>query len=285
MCIPAKINLWLEVLQRRPDGYHDLSSLMLPIAVYDRVEVTPRGRGIEVVCDAPEVPSDATNLAGRAASLYLRENEQLDGVRLQIVKEIPVAAGLGGGSADAAATLLLLNRIAAHPLSESRLLLLATQLGADVPFFLFQRPSRATGIGEILKQIQGIPSYPLVLIKPSCKVSTAAIYARLKLTRACGRIRIASLLAHPWQPGPCMGNDLESVTFKCCPQLPDIKRWLLRHGALGALMSGSGPTLFGVFRTKQQAEAVGVEAKIDWPDSWVAVTKVLSAPGRGCGRL
>jgi 4-diphosphocytidyl-2-C-methyl-D-erythritol kinase len=284
MDIPAKINFWLEVLSKREDGYHNLSSLMLPIGIYDRVEAARTQHGIELVGNSSEVPLDQNNLAWRAAALFLRQQQESGGVRLRLDKRIPIAAGLGGGSADAAAVLLLLNRLTPTPLPHTGLTRLARQLGADVPFFLGKRPSIATGIGEILEEIQGIPSYPLVLVKAPVAVSTAEVYSRLKLTRGYGRIRIASLLAHPWEPQGLMVNDLESVTLEMYPELAEIKEWLRRSGALGVLMSGSGPTLFGVFRTRRQAEAVGSEAKTDWPDCWVGITEVLANPSEGTGR-
>lgn len=273
--MPAKVNFWLEVIDKRSDGYHELSTLMLPVGIFDHILVQTKTSGLSLRCDRVDVPGDNRNLAWRAAELYLHESELQTGLHITIEKRIPVAAGLGGGSADAAAVLSLLNRISPQPLPRRNLLRLATRLGADVPFFLSRRPALASGIGEILQEIQGIPDYPLVLIKPPVSVSTADIYARIELTRGRPRIRIASLLAHPWEPRPLMENDLEPITLDLHPELKNIKQWLLDKGALGALMSGSGPTLFGVFAGKEQAREVATEAVSNWPECWVGATEVL----------
>jgi len=282
--VPAKINFWLEVLNRRPDGYHNVSSLMLPIGIHDRVTAARRERGIELGGDGGGVPLDRNNLAWRAAEIFLGARPDLGGVRLELTKRIPVAAGLGGGSADAAAVLLLLNRLAEPPLSLPDLARLAVQLGADVPFFLRRCPALATGIGEILEPIHGLPPYPLVLIKAPVAVATALVYSRLKLTRGGARTRIATLLAHPWEPRRHLVNDLEAVTLEMHLRLKQIKAWLYRRGALGVLMSGSGPTVFAVYRTLPEARAIGSEADNEWPECWVGVTEVLASPSTGVGR-
>lgn len=282
--VPAKINFWLEVLNRRPDGYHALSSLMLPIGIHDRVTAARRECGIELGGDGGGVPLDRNNLAWRAAEIFLGARPDIGGVRLELTKRIPVAAGLGGGSADAAAVLLLLNRLTQQPLPPADLTRLAVQLGADVPFFLYRRPALATGIGEILEPVPGLPPYPLVLIKAPVAVSTALVYSRLKLTRAGAHTRIATLLAHPWEPQRYLVNDLESVTLEMHPELNQIKAWLYRRGALGVLMSGSGPTVFAVFRTLPDAQAIAAVAAIEWSACWVGVTEVLASPSAGVGR-
>ncbi len=189
--VPAKINLWLEVVRKRADGYHDLSSLMLPVAIYDWLELETCDRGgISLECDEPAVPSDRRNLAWRAAEQFLDAVGSQTGVHIRLTKKIPVAAGLGGGSADAAAVLLALNSIHRNSLAMPQLELLGRSLGADVPFFLHQRPALATGIGENLYPVDGLPEYPLVLIKPPLTVSTRWVYQTLKLTRGESRISI-----------------------------------------------------------------------------------------------
>jgi 4-diphosphocytidyl-2-C-methyl-D-erythritol kinase len=179
--VPAKINLWLEVIRKREDGYHDLSTLMLPVGIYDTLELESCERaGIHLECSNPGIPADASNLAWRAAEAFFGAVGVGGGVHIRIRKQIPVAAGLGGGSADAAAVLLALNRMHGNGLAAPRLVALAHALGADVPFFLYQRPALATGIGELLDSVEGLPDYPLVLVKPPLEVSTRWVYQSLK---------------------------------------------------------------------------------------------------------
>ncbi|MBZ4658654.1 MAG: 4-(cytidine 5-diphospho)-2-C-methyl-D-erythritol kinase [Desulfacinum sp.] len=275
---PAKINLWLEVLAKRQDGYHDLSTLMLPVSVYDtlEVELDPEDERISILVDSPEVPADERNLVWKAASAFFRHTRWRTGLRVKLTKRIPSAAGLGGGSSDAAAILHFLNEEAHEPLSLQELLDVAAAVGADVPFFLLRRPALATGIGEILSPVEDLPAYPLVLIKPPVDVPTAWAYGRLKLTRGGSRIRIATLLACPRNPAPCLENDLEEAVISRHPVIENMKRWLMRNGAVGALMTGSGPTVFGVFETWEQARAVEARAKKDWPESWSAAAMTLT---------
>lgn len=272
--VPAKVNLWLEIIRRRDDGYHDLSSLMLPIGIYDYLELAfCKGNGISLECDEPGVPADGNNLAWRAAEVFLRTIGSKDGVHIRIAKNIPVAAGLGGGSANAAAVLLALNRMYMNSLPMPELESLGHKLGADVPFFLFQRPALATGIGEKLCSVEGLPDYPLVLVKPRISVSTRWVYQSLKLTRGESRISLYNFVERPWQLLEVMQNDLETVTLTKYPVLGEIKQWLLDQGAIGALMSGSGPTVFGVFGEKRLAEQVGALAKHRWPQFWISVAQ------------
>jgi 4-diphosphocytidyl-2-C-methyl-D-erythritol kinase len=272
---PAKINLWLEVIGKRTDGYHELSTLMLPVGIYDRIEISLIPHGIILECSDASLPYDAGNLAWRAADFYLRESGMEGGVRIKLEKNIPVGAGLGGGSSDAGAVLGMLDQLLAHPVTSTRLHTLARSLGADVPFFLNPRAALATGVGDQLRVVSGLPQYPLLLIKPPAFVGTAGIYGRLALTRGTSRINIQAFLAHPWNVRPFLENDLESVTLVDCPVIARIKLWLLENGAIGALMTGSGPTVFGVFRHLENAQAAEVEARKVWPSCWVRCTTVL----------
>jgi 4-diphosphocytidyl-2-C-methyl-D-erythritol kinase len=274
--VPAKINLWLEVVGKRSDGYHELSTLMLPIAVYDRLEVTLGGDGVIVQCAHPDVPQDERNLAWRAADRFRRAAGVSPGVQIRLEKNIPVGAGLGGGSADAGVLLAVLNTMAGGALGSAALIELARGLGADVAFFLRQRPALATGIGERLEWVDALPAYPIVLIKPPVMVPTRGIYQRLTLTRKGSLIKIRTFKAQPWDVQRVLENDLESVTITDFPVIAEIKQWLLENGALGALMSGSGPTVFGIFRTEEQAQGTGDLARRVWPACWVQVTRVLS---------
>lgn len=275
---PAKINLWLEVLGRRADGYHELSSLMLPIGIYDEIDlrILPE-EGIVLECDQPEIPRDRDNLAWRAAEIFYEAMDEKPAVRIGIRKRIPTAAGLGGGSSDAAAVLAGLGTLYPGKVSSGTLHELATHLGADVPFFLYQKPALATGIGERLEVVKGLPDYPLLLVKPPLKVSTAWVYSSLKLTRGESRIKVPRFMADPWSLVEFLQNDLESVTLSAVPVLSSVKEWLVEHGASGALMSGSGPTVFGVFTSTERAGAAELAARSAWPDAWVARTRVLGS--------
>ncbi len=277
ICVPAKINLWLEVIRKRQDGYHDISSLMLPISVFDNISIDlrPGGGHISITCDSPEIPSDDRNLAWRAADLYVKSNNWKAGMDIHLQKLIPWGAGLGGGSSDAGGVLVALNSFFENPLPLGDLERLALSLGADVPFFLHSRPALATGIGEKLQFADKVPHYPLLLIKPPVSVPTGWIYQSLKLTKDLPQIKLTSLSEHPWQLQHLIENDLESVTVPRFPVIAELKRWLIRQGALAASMSGSGPTVFGIFRTAQAAEDAEIIAKKNWPDCWVHTAEVI----------
>lgn len=275
--VPAKINLWLEVVRKREDGYHDLSSLMLPISVFDcmEIKVLPGDGDISITCDALEIPSDDRNLAWRAADVYMKNIDKKARVSINLEKHIPWGAGLGGGSSDAGGVLVALNSFFENAVPPDRMEKLALSLGADVPFFLHSRPALATGIGEKLDFVDSVPEYHLLLIKPPVMVPTAWVYQTLKLTKDSPQIKLDSLDGHPWQFGDLIENDLESVTVSRYPVIAELKSWLIGKGALAASMSGSGPTVFGIFRTGKAAEDVATVAKRDWPDCWVRAAKVI----------
>ncbi len=275
--VPAKINLWLEVIRKRQDGYHDISSLMLPISVFDdiSIDLRPGGGRISITCDSPEIPSDDRNLAWRAADLYMKSSNWKPGMTIHLEKHIPWGAGLGGGSSDAGGVLVALNSFSENALPMGDLERLALSLGADVPFFLHSRPALATGIGEKLQFADKTPDYPLLLIKPPVTVPTGWVYQSLKLTKGLPRIRLDSLSEYPWQLQHLIENDLESVTVPRFPIIAELKRWLIGQGALGASMSGSGPTVFGIFRTAQAAEDAEIIARKNWPDCWVHTAEVI----------
>ena len=197
--VPAKINLWLEVIRKREDGYHDISSLMLPVSVFDniRLDVRPGGGPISITCDRPEIPSDDRNLAWRAADLYLKKSGKEAGIHIQLEKHIPSGAGLGGGSSDAGGVLAALNSYFQNAVPPREMEELATRLGADVPFFLHARPALATGIGEKLEFADGVPDYPLLLIKPPVSVPTGWVYQSLNLTKEARQIKLRSFRRRP----------------------------------------------------------------------------------------
>ncbi|MEE9543905.1 MAG: 4-(cytidine 5'-diphospho)-2-C-methyl-D-erythritol kinase [Thermodesulfobacteriota bacterium] len=259
---PAKINLLLRVLRKRDDGYHDILSVIQPIGLYDEISIeTGAGEGISVGCDSPEVPVDRTNLAYIAAEFFLKITGFKSSVSIQITKNIPVGAGLGGGSSDAASVLLGLNELLKAGLSRKRLMEIAAELGSDVPLFILKGPVVATGRGELLRRIE-LPSYQYVLINPGFSVSTAWAYANLDLTnRGEDNNLIYSeepseaeeVFADVDKLSESLANDLEAVTAPEHPEISRVKGMLIELGACGALMSGSGPTVFGVFKSRDTA--------------------------------
>lgn len=261
---PAKVNLFLRVLGRRPDGYHLLDTLIVPVSLYDVIEIRrvpakrqqPANARITIDCDDPAVPAGEENLAYRAAQLLLKQVERPTGIHIHIQKRIPLGAGLGGGSTDAAATLLGLNRLFKLNLSEARLERLALRLGADVPFFIRARPARAYGIGERLRPVRELVHFWLVMLYPGFPVGTASVYNKLpkKLTKPTPGNSIASSLKRFDRLADLLVNDLESVTLESYPKIRLLKEKLLREGAAGGLMSGSGSSVFGVFGSKGLAQ-------------------------------
>ena len=228
---------------------------MVPIDLFDILELQVIKEGIRLTYDGFQVPTDESNLVYRAALSFLSQTGREEGISIRLVKNIPVAAGLGGGSSDAAATLLTLNEIWSRPLSLPDLHGLATRLGADVPFFLYGRPSLATGIGEVLESLEKWPKFWYVIITPPIHVSTAWVYGRLKLkltTREYEDI-VKSLKNGPLTISHILENDLEEVTSTSFPVINTIKKLLLGAGAEGALMTGSGPSVFGVFSSLNRA--------------------------------
>jgi len=270
---PAKINLCLHVVGKRPDGYHDLAMLMQCVALYDKVTVSLRSDGkITVDCPGLDLPSGRDNLAAGAAHL-LFDHVGIDaGASILIDKQIPTAAGLGGGSSDAAAVLLLLDELLDLHLPRHELMQLGLQLGADVPFFLFRKTAWATGVGDVLQAWPGLPSLWLVLVNPKIAVSTALVFQSLRLTHPRPEDKIPRFPVRVDEVVRLLHNDLEVVTCQRYPVVDEIKAKLLAAGAAGALMSGSGATVFGLFDSQHAAErATAVLA--DGADWWtVAVS-------------
>jgi 4-diphosphocytidyl-2-C-methyl-D-erythritol kinase len=251
---PAKINLFLHIIGKRPNGFHDIHSLMCGIALYDTLTLDFHASRITVACTHSDVPEDETNIAYRAAECFFDAQHHSGGVGIDIEKHIPVAAGLGGGSSNAASVLSGLNTHYGHPFSNGDLASLALTLGADVPFFIHQKPALATGVGEKLEFIKGIQPYPIVLIRPEIQVSTTDVYKNLNLGLTnCEQKLKRFPLDKGFSPPHHLCNDLETVTISWYPEISDIKKALLEQGALGSLMSGSGPTVFGIFSDSDRA--------------------------------
>ena len=253
---PAKINLFLHITGRRPDGYHNLVTLMCCISLYDTVLLAFGVKKTSVFCADPEIPEDETNLAFSAANLFLKAINKNEGVEISINKQIPVAAGLGGGSSNAAAVLLGLNRYYGHPFSRDELMSMGLSIGADVPFFIFQKPAVATGIGERLEAYEGLEPFQILLVCPGFSVSTAEVYKdmNLGLIKCKKKIKFTSFKKHRFDVKCHLCNDLEIVTASKYPDIIAAKEALLSHGAIGTLMSGSGPAVFGIFPDFDKAQ-------------------------------
>lgn len=253
---PAKINLFLHVTGKRPDGYHELVTLMCCIGLYDTIAIDFNVKEISITCSAPQVPADETNLAFKAARLFYKTFKRPEGIRIAIEKNIPVGAGLGGGSSNAASILLALNRYYGLPFSRDELISMGLSIGADVPFFIYGKPAIASGIGENLEAYEGISKFHIVLIYPGFSVSTAEVYnnLNLRLTKCQKKINIISFMEYNFDAACHLCNDLETVAESRHPDIALAKKALVSHGAIGALMSGSGPTVFGLFATANKAQ-------------------------------
>ncbi len=255
---PAKINLTLRILGKLRDGYHRIDSVMVPIALYDVIEIRKTREGAEqitVVCDQPEVPDDKENLVYRAAALILGQRGIGESVEIRIRKRIPVGGGLGGGSSDAAAAMIGLNRLFRLGLSPRKLATLAAKIGSDVPFFIYRQPARVGGRGEKVKRLTRLPTLWLIVLYPGFPVATGWAYqnVRVKLTKLVRNTSIIASLRTRESLARILTNDLEAVTLPRYSKLAVLKQELLSEGALAALMSGSGSSVFGIFKSEVAA--------------------------------
>ena len=267
----SKVNLSLAVTAKRPDGYHDLDSLFYPFRdPSDEItlEDAPAASGVTILCDAPGVPLEPEkNLCGKAVYAYCKATGMdVPGLVIHLEKHIPVAAGMGGGSADGATVLKLLQE-RFHALTESQLEAAAFSLGADVPFFLNPRPSYVTGAGEHRTPVDGIPEHlPLLLAAPQFPVSAAWAYKHMDLRRAIStpprtNELIDALRRRDYEAAAqFMRNDLEHALFIKYPLLVLLRAFLLENGALRVMISGSGPTLLALFRNDPAAQAAYARA-------------------------
>lgn len=262
----CKINLLLNILGRRADGFHELETVLQPVPLFDELEITGGGSSIELSCDVPALPCDGSNLIVKAARSFFDATRIPPAAKLHLNKRIPMEAGLGGGSGNAATTLLGLNELFDHPLDDERLWAVAAGLGSDVPFFLQSQPALATGRGEHIKPLPPFPALAglaLVLIHPGFGISTPWAYQSLarfpgELNGQPGRARelIASLQtadAENKKWGAQLYNSLEAPAFSKFPVLDLYVCSLRDQGAIGALMSGSGSTVFAWFENAGQA--------------------------------
>ncbi len=256
----AKINLGLDVLARRSDGYHEVRMIMQTIGIHDVLEVSKTDEaGITIRTDRSDLPVNEDNLIYKAAKLIMDEQGVKGGVAIELTKNIPVAAGLAGGSSDAAATLKAINELYNLGLSADDLAKLGVRIGADVPYCISGGTMLSCGIGEILTPLAPCPDCKVIIAKPAVGVSTASVYKRLQLENV--RHPDIDAIISGIEKGSIkevadnLGNVLETVTVSDHPVIRDIKKIMLDNGAAGALMSGSGPTVFGLFLSEEEAHA------------------------------
>lgn len=256
---PAKINLAIDVLRKRPDGYHDVIMIMQSVALYDIITVKPiRGGKITVTANSKLVPEGSQNIVYKVAELLKNKYNVKDGVEIQIEKNIPVAAGLAGGSADAAAAMKLLNKAWGLKMSKAEVLEIAKKIGSDVPFCLEGGTALAEGLGEKLTPGKPLPECFILLAKPEINISAKEVYEGIDIEEIKERPDIKGMI-ETLNKGSLpdvaskLCNVLENVTVKKCPEIPKIKEKLIEYGALGSVMSGSGPTVFGIFDDQNKA--------------------------------
>ena len=251
---PAKVNLRLEILRRREDGYHEVRTILQKISLSDTLSVSlKKEKGISISTDHPRLPIGRGNLVYRAAQMILKKSGYKGGFHIDIRKEIPLGAGLGGGSSNAATTLKALNQLLEIGLPTKELMKMGLGIGADVPFFFLDGAAIAAGVGERLRKIE-LPDLSYVLINPNFEVSTRWAYQNFILTKRHFHFNLQGLVKTPEGISRLLWNDLEGVVSHKYPQIEEMKKMLLSAGALGALMTGSGPTVFGVFSGKREAE-------------------------------
>lgn len=262
----AKINLGLDVLGRRENGYHDVRMIMQTIYLYDDVTLNKIEEGIQLRTNLSFLPVDDKNIAYKAAKMLMEEFDIKEGVEIILDKHIPVAAGMAGGSSNAAAVLVGMNRLFGLGLSQQELMERGVKLGADVPYCVMRGTVLAEGIGEILTPLKPMPKCYVLIAKPSISVSTKTVYEKLDSKEIENHPNIDGIMegleeGDLRKVADSMGNVLENVTIVDYPIIEDIKNVMKKEGALNAMMSGSGPTVFGIFDDKQLAKKAGQKIK------------------------
>jgi 4-diphosphocytidyl-2-C-methyl-D-erythritol kinase len=282
---PCKVNLLLNILGRRPDGFHELETVMHPVKLCDRLSFTRQGQQLQLTCTDPSLATDAGNLVHRAATVFLGAARITDGVRIHLEKTIPLAAGLGGGSGNAATTLLGLNELFGAPLTLDRLHEIASGLGSDVPFFLQSRPALAQGRGEKIQPCDFFPALrgaAFLLIHPGFGIATAWAYQQLARfpNARNGEVGRAAQLIHLLQSadlahaGAALYNSLEAPALEKYPLLALFQDFLRAHGAPATLMSGSGSATFALLPTLAAAQDLQEKFKTKFGRCWTAAVLV-----------
>ena len=272
---PAKINLSLRVLGRRSDGFHEIETFIAPISLCDEIKIEhrPGKQKIAFRCDDPSVPKGEDNIVVRAANIFFEETKVSSGVSIALKKTIPHGAGLGGGSSDAASTLLALNELFETNLPREALAKMAEMIGSDVPFFIFQSAAVCKGRGELVTPTRLREELSVLLLKPEFGVPTHWAYSRWRDSR---EIPGVSYGAQQFTQQSFV-NDLERPVFEKFVFLAQVKMWLLKQPEVGApLMSGSGSTVFAVLRSNADADSLAKRAKTELdPELWTCVTRTL----------
>ncbi len=254
----AKINLAIDVLRKRQDGYHEVTMIMQTVALYDTITVKTTKDEVKLTTNSSLIPADKTNIVYKAADYLKTKYSVKGGALIHIEKNIPIAAGLAGGSTDAATALKLLNKVWDLRLTKNELLDAGKRLGADVPFCINGGTALAEGLGEKLTMLSSMPECYILLAKPEASLSTKLVYESLKLDEISVRPDIKEMIdavqkKDIYKISQNLCNVLESVSLRLLPEIREIKQKLLDNGALGSLMSGSGPTVFGIFEDKSTA--------------------------------
>ena len=272
---PAKVNLTLRVLGRRVDGFHEIETLMVPITLADRLEINLRtDQSIRLTCSDPSVPSDASNLTHRAAAAFAKHTGMEFGVDIHIEKNIPHGAGLGGGSSDAAAVLVALDRLLATKMRTEELERIAATLGSDIPFFIHSQPAICRGRGEIIEPFEGLPPADILLVKPPFPIPTPWAY------QAWANSEKPSATFQQFHGFNSLVNDLEAPVFSKYIILPVLKSALRAHpGVSAAMMSGSGSTIFAILR--DSAEGIEEWIRSEFGESFQTFrARLLTENGR-----
>jgi 4-diphosphocytidyl-2-C-methyl-D-erythritol kinase len=284
---PCKVNFILNILGRRTDGFHEVETVMHPVPVYDVLRFEKGGTGIQLSCDNPALPADSSNLVHRAAAQFMEAAKIRGGVKIHLEKRIPLAAGLGGGSGNAATTLTGLNRLFENALPLDNLVEVAATLGSDVPFFLQTGPALATGRGEKVESLapfQTLNQVSIVLVHPGFGVSTPWAYKNLArfprdLNGESGRARrlVERLRNSLEEAQQDFYNSLEAPVFEKFPLLVLFRDFFLEHGARIAMMSGSGSTVFALFEEGSKAQSIEERFRSKFGDScWMCVVPLFS---------
>lgn len=273
----AKINLSLDVVGKREDGYHLLKMIMQNIELYDLLNIKKIDSGINIFCNKKFVPTDERNIAYKAAKLF-KENYNLSGgVSIEIRKNIPVAAGLAGGSTDAAGVLRAMRDLYRRDISDEELMTLGLKLGADIPYCIYGRTAICEGVGEIITPLKSFKGHIIVLVKPSFGVSTKEVYGNLDINKIKKHPNTQLLLDAIESENlellsGNMKNVLENVTLRRHKVIKQLKDNMLHHGALGSLMSGSGPSVFGIFEDMLKAQRCFEDLKKSFEEVFITRT-------------
>lgn len=286
----AKINLGLDVIRKREDGYHEVRMIMQTVRMYDTLEIRKKqAPGISLRSNLPYVPSDERNLVYKAAKILMDEFHVEEGISMKLTKSIPVAAGMAGGSSDAAAAFVGVNRLFRLGLSQEELMKRAVQVGADVPYCVMRGTALAEGIGEKLTPLPPMPECYVLIGKPGINVSTKFVYGNLHLDEVTEHPDIDGMVEairnHDlYGITDRMGNVLESVTCPAYPVIDEIKAQMMKNGAVNAMMSGSGPTVFGIFDDPDKAEFARDQLKISGLSKQTFLTTVSKPGGTKYGK-